>query len=150
MTANVENGFRQTGGVTNTPFHNGRNVVTNVDFIIEPGAANEVLIRCNFRDGNDDLVDEMFTCDIWLAPNSSGFFLLPVAPDGPVSVVPNQGGLVSALIPSAYLKCVTSAQGSLQITVTDSTKLPFYFVIDNPENIGTTISRQIVTSDYGV
>lgn len=150
MAVNVENGFRQTGGIVNAPFANGKNIVTNVEFVVEPGTPNQVLIRCNFRDGNDDVIQRMSTTDIWLSPNDSGFFLIPYEPTGAVFVVGSEGAIVTQYVTKKYFKCVTSASGTILFKVDDTAKNAFYFVVSDPQNVGTTISRQILPSDYGI
>lgn len=148
--SNVKNGFRQAGsGEDNAPFFEGVNVTTDSSFAISAGAANVTEIAISMLDGAEVLVADAMVMNVWLSDAATGAGLTGTTASGTVQAKSASGADFAALTAKKALVVQTLATGVYTLEITDSAKTGFYVCVQNPFTGQVSVSRQLVTGDYG-
>jgi hypothetical protein len=150
--SNVDNGFRQAGaGTNNAPFFNAVNVTTNSSFAITAGAANVSEIAISMLDGTGTgtLVADAAPMNVWLSDAATGAGLTGTSASGTVQAKSASGADFGVLTAKKALVAQPLATGIYTLEITDTAKTGFYVCIQNPFTGAVSVSRQLVTGDYG-
>lgn len=147
---NVKNGFRSpNGGSNNAPFFEGVNVVTNNSFTIAAGGANVSEIAIALLDGAGNAKASPLPMNVWLSDAATGAGLTGTSASGTVQAKSASGADFAALTAKKALLVQPLATGIYTLEITDSAKTGFYVCIQNPFTGEVSVSRQLVTGDYG-
>lgn len=152
MSETVKHGNRQAGtGRGNAPFVNDTNLTTGNSFTITAGAANKTEIAVQFTDGQSTAanVSGPINFDIWLSDDAAGTGLTGTTASGTVQAKAASGTDFTAFVAKKALKVQTLATGAYTLEITDTAKTGFYIAVQNPYTGVTSVSRQLVTADYG-
>ncbi len=147
---NVKHGFRQANaGDGNSPFFEGVNVTTDNSFTIASGGANVTEIAIALLDGNGDAVASAIPFTAWLSDAATGAGLTGTSASGTVTAKSGGGADFGALTAKKALIAQPLATGIFTLEITDTSKTGFYVCIQNPFTGAISVSRQLVTGDYG-
>ncbi|MCK5611367.1 hypothetical protein KAR91_56375 [Candidatus Pacearchaeota archaeon] len=148
--SNVKHGFRQAqAGDGNSPFFEGVNVTTTNSFTIASAAANVSEIAIALLDGNGDAVAAAQPMTVWLSDAATGAGLTGTSASGTVQAKSASGADFGALTAKKALIAQPLATGIYTLEITDTAKTGFYVCIQNPFTGAVSVSRQLVTGDYG-
>lgn len=110
------------------------------------GGSNETDITVQFKDSDENDVDDVFFFDFWMADNADGSAIASDATsahgDG------GSGNLVGTLQSTAHATFMTDANGECVVTVTDSGKVTNYACVKDPRTGLTNVSRILAAADY--
>ena len=147
---NVKHGNRQANaGDGNAPFIEGNNVTTDNSFAISAGAANITEIAIALLDGAGDAVAEPQPFTVWLSDAATGVGITGTSASGTVTAKTGGGADFGALTAKKALGAQPLATGIFTLEITDTSKTGFYVCIQNPYSGQISVSRQLVTGDYG-
>ncbi len=148
--SNVKHGFRQAqAGDGNAPFFEGSNVSTTNSFTIAAGGANVSEIAIAMLDGNGDAVASAIPLTVWLSDAATGAGLTGTGASGTVQAKSASGADFGVLSAKKALIAQSLATGIYTLEITDTSKTGFYVCIQNPFTGAISVSRQLVTGDYG-
>ena len=148
--SNVKHGFRQAqAGDGNAPFIEGSNVSTDNSFTIAAGGANVCEIAIALLDGNGDAVAAPQPVTVWLSDAATGIGLTATSASGTVTAKTGGGADFGALTAKKALVAQPLATGIFTLEITDTVKTGFYVAIQNPYSGQVSVSRQLVTGDFG-
>lgn len=148
--SNVKHGFRQAqAGDGNSPFFEGVNATTTNSFTISSGAANVTEIAIAMLDGNGDAVAIAMPLTVWLSDAATGAGLTGTSASGTVQAKSASGADFGVLSAKKALIVQLLATGIYTLEITDTAKTGFYVCIQNPFTGAISVSRQLVTGDYG-
>lgn len=148
--SNVKHGFRQAqAGDGNSPFFEGVNVTTANSFTISSGAANITEIAIAMLDGNGAAVADAAPITVWLSDAATGAGLTGTSASGTVQAKSASGADFGVLTAKKALIAQPLATGIYTLEITDTAKTGFYVCIQNPFTGAISVSRQLVTGDYG-
>jgi hypothetical protein len=147
---NVDNGFRSAhAGRKNAPFFEGVNVTTSNSFTISAGAANVTEIAIALLDGAGDARASAIPMTVWLSDAATGAGLTATSASGTVQAKSASGTDFGVLTAKKALVAQPLATGIYTLEITDTAKTGFYVCIQNPFTGAVSVSRQLVTADYG-
>jgi hypothetical protein len=149
---NTQHGNRQAGsGNGNAPFVEGANVTTSNTFTITAGAANVTEIAIALEDGASTplAVAEPLPFNVWLSDAATGTGLTATSASGTVQAKSASGTDFAALTAKKALLVQPLVTGIYTLEITDTAKTGFYVAIQNPYSGQVSVSRQLVTGDYG-
>ena len=148
--SNVKHGFKQAQvGDGNAPFFEGVNATTTNSFTIASGAANVTEIAIAMLDGNGDAVADAAPMTVWLSDAATGAGLTATSASGTVQAKSASGADFGVLSAKKALIAQPLATGIYTLEITDTAKTGFYVCIQNPFTGAISVSRQLVTGDYG-
>ena len=148
--SNVKNGFRQAGsGEDNAPFFNGVNVTVDNSFAISSAAANVTEIAISILDGAGNLMAAAMPILVWLSDAATGAGLTGTGASGTVQAKSASGADFGVLTAKKAFIAQPLATGIYTLEITDTAKTGFYVCIQNPFTGAVSVSRQLVTGDYG-
>lgn len=148
--SNVKHGFRQAqAGDGNSPFFEGVNATTTNSFTIASAAANVTEIAIAMLDGNGDAVAVALPMTVWLSDAATGAGLTATSASGTVQAKSASGADFGVLTAKKALIAQPLATGIYTLEITDTAKTGFYVCVQNPFTGAVSVSRQLVTGDYG-
>jgi hypothetical protein len=127
---------------------NGVKPATSVTFAAAvPGAANEATLKFTVRDGDDAAETTPVLVDVWLSDVATGVGLTATTASGAVTNVTNGGTVFAALTAKKALVVQTLADGTFNLTVTDTAKTQFYVCVAL-KNTGQVFIQRLLTASY--
>ena len=149
--SNVNNGFDQPkgSGKDNALFLQGELAPERIEYTIAAGGANVCEVQLGVKDGHGDAIAKSLVLNLWLSDDSGGVGLTATSASGTVQAKSGEGADFGVDTAKKALKVQTKADGTYTLEITDTAKTGFYVAAQLPLAGLQSISRQLVTGDYG-
>ena len=122
----------------------------SIEVAIAAGAANVCEITLTVADPDGNAIAGTHVVDVWLSDAATGLGLTATSASGTVGVKATTGTEIAAPVAKKSLRVATKSDGTAVISITDTAKTGFYLAASVPGINDTMVTRQLVTSDYGV
>lgn len=150
--SNTKSGFetpRTPENDDNAFFLEGELVPQSIGYVIAAGGANVCEVTLTVRDGHGKAIAAGILFNLWLSDDSDGVAVTGTSASGTVQAKSGEGTDFSILIAKKALKVQTKSDGTYTLEITDSSKTVFYVAAQLPVSALPTVSRQLVSGDYG-
>jgi hypothetical protein len=137
------------GDDDNALFLENELVPQRIDVAIAQGGANVCEVTLTAQDGHGDAIAKGVPLKIWLSDDAEGVGLTATDASGTVTAKSASGEVFGTLTAKKALQVQTLATGVFILEITDSAKTGFYVAAQLPVAGLPTVSRQLVTGDYG-
>jgi len=148
----VKNGFEQPrtpDNDDNAPYLEGELTPQIIGYSIAAGGANVCEVTLTVRDGHGATIAKAMNFDLSLSDDSAGAGLTATSASGTVQAKSGEGADIGIYTAKKALRVQTKADGTYTLEITDSAKTGFYVAAQLPFSGLLTVSRQLVTGDYG-
>jgi len=147
----LDNGtdFPDGAGRDNAPFMEGAFIPTKVGYTIAAGASTICEIAIEVQDGHETAIASGIPFNVWLSDAATGVGLTAVTASGTVTVKTASGAVFGTLTAKKALVVQPLATGIFTLEITDSARTGFYIAVQLPGSGQVSVSRVLVTADYG-
>lgn len=148
--SNVNSGFEQPqGDKDNAIFIENELVPQLIGVAIAAAGANVSEITLTVQDGHGVAIAKAVPLKIWLSDDAGGLGLTSTSASGTVTAKSASGEVFGTLTAKKALEVQTLANGTFILEITDTAKTGFYVATELPVAGLPSVSRQLLTADYG-
>jgi hypothetical protein len=134
-----------------TPSIAGSVLPTSATFAITAGAANVCNVAIAIKDNAaaPNTLARAHNFEVWLSDASTGVGLTATTASGTVQAKSASGTVLGALTAKKMLRVQSLATGIFTLEITDTAKTGFFVAVKLDTGAVFSVSRQLVTADYG-